>query len=281
MLFSVRLIEENVVQDINLYHLLRFYAKKWMWIVGSILIALALGHVYNTYIQTPLYKSSATLILINPNDKRTTQDVTLINNYIELFKSRRVLEPVISEKKVDIDYDTLVDSIDATNEKNTDVIKVSISTPSPDTSKTLVEGSVASFKEQAEKLYKLDNVRSVDEASYSSTPYNVHKSFILLVTGIGGLIISLLALFFAYDYSLTHYKTLKKSKSSLRRAKMVAIIKTMSELFHIRKAEAPLPAKKTVSKKTSTKTKSKVASATAKTKKTPVKKVSRPPRKTK
>ena len=273
------------MQDINLYHLLKFYAKKWMWIVGSVLIALLLGYIYNTYLQTPLYKSSATLILINPNDKRTTQDVTLINNYIQLFKSRRVLEPVINEKNVNINYDTLVSSIDATNEKNTDVIKVSISTPNPDMSKMLVEGSVASFKEQANKLYKLDNVRLVDEASYSSQPYNVRKPFVLVVAGVGGLVLSLLALFFAYDFSLTHKPSKKVKTAPKRKTKeaKVSLVHRIGKLFRRQKVEVQksvkLPAKKTSSKTVATKTKSKTV--TAKAKKTPAKKVTRSPRKSK
>lgn len=199
------------MQDINLYQLLKFYAKKWYWILLITLIGVAGGFVYNNYIQTPLYKSSATLILVSPGEKRSTQDVTLINNYIQLFKSRRVLEPAIREQNLNIDYDTLVQSIEATNEKSTEVIKVAISTPSADDSRALVQGSVASFKSQVKALYGLDNVTLVDDASYPERPYNVSKELVFAASGLSGTVVALLGLFFVYDYRLTH-KPVKKAK---------------------------------------------------------------------
>jgi capsular polysaccharide biosynthesis protein len=197
------------VQDINLYHLLKFYAKNWLWIVLVTGIGVLAGVVYNNYIQTPLYKSGATLLLISPVDKKVTQDVTLLNNYVELFKSRRVLEPVIAKQNLDLSYDTLVKSIETTNEKNTEVIKVAISTENAQTSRALVEGAVESFKEQITQLYDIDNVKIVDDASLAITPYNVHKERVLAIATVAGLVVVLTVLFFAYDLTLTKKSTKK------------------------------------------------------------------------
>lgn len=199
------------MQDINLYQLLKFYAKKWAWILLITAIGVGGGYLYNTYFQTPLYKSSATLILVSPGEKRTTtQDVTLINNYIQLFKSRRVLEPVIKDQNLDISYDMLVQSIEATNEKNTEVIKVAISTANADVSRKLVEGSVESFKKEAKELYELDNIKLVDGASQPEQPFNVRPELVFATGGIGGFILALISLFFVYDYRLAHPAAPKK-----------------------------------------------------------------------
>lgn len=256
------------VQDINLHQLLKFYTQKWFWIVLVTIIGVATGYVYNTYVQTPLYKSSATLILVSPGEKRSTQDVTLINNYIQLFKSRRVLEPVISEQNLSISYDTLVQSIEATNEKNTEVIKVSISTPDANTSRALVEGSVASFKEQAKNLYDLDNVRLVDGASNPERPYNVFKETILAASGAIGFITSVITLFFVYDYRLTHKpkRAIIKNKPTLRQR--------FTAIFHRKKPadtpKAPKPVKKKPTLRKKAKTKTPTVESTATPEQTPL-----------
>ena len=199
------------MQDINLYQLLRFYVKKWKWIALLTIIGALAGFVYNSYIQVPLYKSDATLILVQQGERKTTQDTTLINNYIELLKSRRVLEPVIEKQNNEIDYERLAGSVTATNEKNTEVIKLSISTDNAKMSKELVDGTIDSFKHEVKEIYDLDNIRIVDSASISIAPFNVNKPlFIALPTAVG-LFLSVIILFFIYDFNTG--KALKATQS--------------------------------------------------------------------
>ncbi|HSW77437.1 MAG TPA: Wzz/FepE/Etk N-terminal domain-containing protein [Candidatus Chromulinivoraceae bacterium] len=195
-------MEEKTVQEINLYHLLRFYVKKWGWIFSLTILGVVAGFVYNNYIQTPLYKSDATLLVVTPNDGASAQNTTLINNYIELFKSRRVLEPVVNEQKANVSYDTLLGFVDAVNDKGTQVIKVSISTKDARVSQQLAEGAIGSFKQQVKKLYATDNVRVVDDANLPNAPYNVRKMMILALGAAAGLALSVIALFFVYDFNL-------------------------------------------------------------------------------
>jgi capsular polysaccharide biosynthesis protein len=195
-------VEEKTVQEINLYHLLRFYVKKWAWIVSLTALGVMVGFVYNNYIQTPLYKSDATLLVVTSGDGASVQNTTLINNYIELFKSRRVLEPVIADQKLDMSYDTLLGFVGAVNGKGTQVIKISISTKDAHVSQRLAEGAIGSFKRQVKKLYATDNVKVVDDANLADTPYNVHEAMMLALGGGGGFVLSIIALFFVYDFNL-------------------------------------------------------------------------------
>ena len=248
-----RVEQERIVQDINLYQLISFYAKKWYWILLPTIIGAAAGFIYNTYIQVPLYKSDATLLLVSSEDRKIGQDSTLINNYIQLIKSRRVLEPVIAEQGHSISYDELAGSTTATNEKSTEVIKISIASKDPETSKQLVDGVVASFKNEVKELYKLNNISIVDNASKSSQPYNVRTWTLILITTLGGLLLSLIVLFFAYDLSLT------KKKSAVKKSTRPAIATATV------KAKSVAKSKKNVAQKTSAKVpKSKTIAAEAK-----------------
>lgn len=188
------------MQDINLYQLLRFYVKKWKWIALLTIIGALAGFVYNSYIQVPLYKSDATLLLLQQGERKATQDTTLINNYIQLLKSRRVLEPVIEKQNNEISYEQLSSSITATNEKNTEVIKISIATDNSQMSKKLADGTVDSFKNEVKEIYNLDNIRIVDSASISNQAFNVNRPLFVALSTSVGLFLSIIVLFFIYDF---------------------------------------------------------------------------------
>lgn len=218
-----RVEQERIVQDINLYQLLSFYAKKWYWILLLTIIGATAGFIYNTYIQVPLYKSDATLLLVSSEDRKIGQDSTLINNYIQLIKSRRVLEPVIASQGYSISYDELAGLTTATNEKNTEVIKISIASKDPETSKKLVDGVVASFKDEVKALYNRNNISIVDNASKADQPYNVRTWTLISITTIAGLLLSLIILFFAYDLSLTNKKPTPKKKTVVKAEAAVSV----------------------------------------------------------
>jgi capsular polysaccharide biosynthesis protein len=219
------------MQDINLYHLLKFYVKKWPFIIGLTAIGALAGFVYNTYIQVPLYKSDATLLLVNTDTTKVAQNTTLINNYIELLKSRRVLEPVLNDQNHVMSYEELAGAITATNDKGTEVIKVSVATKSADASKKLADGVVASFRDEVKNIYDLDNVSVVDNASQVAEPYNVHKELFIGLASSVGFFLSALILFFVYDLKASRQNTHElaevdpkpkaKSKTKTARAKAV------------------------------------------------------------
>lgn len=192
------------MQEINLYRLLQYYAKNWLLIALLTIIGLAAGFVYSNYIQTPLYKSNATLILIDPKDTtKTTSDTTLINNYIELMKSRKVLEPVIAELRLDTRYEDLANSVEASSEKETEVIKISVAHQDPKIASNIADTTIMSFKREVENLYNKDNIQIVDNANLPDEPYNVRTTMQLALAGAAGFFSAILILFFVYDFKMT------------------------------------------------------------------------------
>lgn len=187
------------MQEINLYKLFKYYARNWWIILSFTLLGLLAGVIYNQFIQVPMYKSNATLLFINPGASSSTQDATLLNNYVQLFQSRRVLEPVISEQKLGVTFDQFSPAVSAVNEKGTEVIKLSVSTEDPAKSQKFLKAAVDSFKKEAEALYETDKLQIVDNASEAVPPYNVKKELQLAIAAGAGLVLSLIVLFFIYD----------------------------------------------------------------------------------
>ena len=197
------------MQEINLYDLIKFYGKKWRIIVILTVAGLAGGFVFNTFIQAPEYKSDATLAVVLPSTAYSSD--TTLNNYVELFKSRRVLDPVISELKINKSYEQFVRTFDISNDKTASIIHMSVVNSDQRQSKIIATNAIASFENEVKNVYNADNVRIVDGANEPSKPYNVNLLMQLVIASAAGFIASVIGLFFAYDFK----KSKQNSNSSL------------------------------------------------------------------
>ncbi|RYC72357.1 hypothetical protein G112A_00465 [Candidatus Nanosynsacchari sp. TM7_G1_3_12Alb] len=135
------------MEEINLYDLLRFYIKKWLTIAIFVMIGGIVGIAYTYYIQTPQYESKATLLLVGTDHTSGNQESVALNNYVELFKSRRVLDTVIADQGYDKDYDTLVSNVTARGTKSTQ--QTQATTASADYSATANPGDSYTFHARA------------------------------------------------------------------------------------------------------------------------------------
>jgi capsular polysaccharide biosynthesis protein len=191
------------VEEINLYNLIKYYAKRWYILVIFTVIGILLGLFYNSVIQQPSYKSNSTIFVVNSDLSPVSKESTLINNYLELIKSRRVLEPVIKELNLSENYEDIASSVEVSNEKDTAIIKISVSTNNPETSRNITNATILSFKKQINELYGKENIQVVDSASLPSNPYNVRKNLQIILAGAAGLLFAVIIIFFSYDYKLS------------------------------------------------------------------------------
>lgn len=218
------------MEEINLYDLMKHYIKSWALIAGFTIAGLAVGIIYNSYIQKPIYKSTSTLILIDGLIANDSSKATTIKNYQEIIKSRRVLEPVIKNLKLNQTYDQLVANTESGNNKDTEVLAISVSTSNAKTSKDVVDATINSFKSEIKQLYGQDNTKLVDVANTPDQPDNVHKITQLVITTMAGFIASIVVVFFIYDFRLSSVKRNKKStKKPVRKtAKIVTKLKKLT-----------------------------------------------------
>ena len=202
------------MEEIDLYDLLRFYVKKWLTVAIFVMVAGIAGIVFTYYIQSPKYESKATLLIIGAN-RASAQDSVVLNNYVQLFTSRRVLEPVITDQEYEQSYNALAQNVTAQNVKNTDVITVSIATSDANTSKQMLENAIESFRSQAKELYGDNNIKInvVDGASTPGAASNIRPLMQVGLVMAIGFAIAIISLFFVYDYQ--HSQRRKVSKAAV------------------------------------------------------------------
>ena len=190
------------MEEINLYDLLRFYAKRWLTIAIAAMIGAIISITYTYFIQQPQYKSSATILLVSADHSSSNQGSVTLNNYVKLFTSRRVLDPVITNNDYSEDYKTLSGNTTAENVKNTDIINVSMSTSNPKTSKALLESAIQEFEKQSKSLYGNSSVKIsvVDSADTPNGPSNIKPLQQIGLVAAASVALTVIVLFFIYDY---------------------------------------------------------------------------------
>ena len=150
----------------------------------------AVGIVYTMVLKTPLYKGDTTLILVKKEDADSSSSLTqndivlnqkLVATYSVIIKSRRVLNQVISQLKLNESTKELSKKVTVSNKSDTEIIQISVSDEDPKRAAQIADTIADVFKQEVMEIYSLENVTIIDEAEVQSTPYNIQlgKSFLL------------------------------------------------------------------------------------------------------
>ena len=184
------------MEEIDLKELLSLFWSKKTQIILIVLIFMLLGVIYTIGFVTPKYTSSTTLLLATSGssaDKTntiTTTDVTLnsklVSTYSALVQSKSVLRQVISNLGIKISEDELKNNITVTQEKDTEIIKISVSNTNANTAEKVANEVAKVFTEKIQEIYKINNVQIVDTAEIETEPSNInHPKDVIIFTFIG------------------------------------------------------------------------------------------------
>lgn len=192
--------------EIDLLEFIHYYWSKILFVILFVCLGFVGSYIYTYSTQVPIYESKTSLVLTktdNTSSTITQQDINLNKNlvytYREIIKSRRILEEVISNLRLDIDYKALSKNVEVSNVTNTELIVISVYNENNRLAKRIADEIAQVFKKEIVDIYSIENVSIIDKALVSETPYNVHviKQFII-GSGAGFLISSLIIAFFFY-----------------------------------------------------------------------------------
>ena len=195
------------METIDIKEMLDYFKGKISTIILITAIVGIIGCVYGLFIQVPVYKSSAKIVLISDSSEMTNNEISLNKNlvgtYTEIIKSKRVLNQVIDNLGLDYSYSKLYGSIEVSSVTNTEVIIITVT----DTDKTLakdITNEIAEvFEKEIPELYNISNVNILDTAEEASSPSNISvaKQSILFV--MIGLVLGLGLVFVLYYFDRT------------------------------------------------------------------------------
>lgn len=181
-------------------------------------VIVFLGTIYNMIVREPLYKSNVTIVLAgktNENVSYNTNDLTLNKNltktYSKIIKSRKVLSQVIENENLNYKYEELSNMISVTNEPDTEIIKILVSSENNKEAARIANSIVPVFTEEVQRIYEIDNVSIVDEAIPAENPYNINVLKETIIFILIGMTLSSCMIFviFYFDTSIKSSEVLK------------------------------------------------------------------------
>ena len=202
------------MEEINLKELWRYFVSKIYILFIVTAAVLLLGNIYLVFMQTPLYSSDTTLLLVSEKDV-DSGNVSLINNlvptYRELITSRSLLSQVVNNLNLDESAASLASQVTVTSMTGTQIIKIQVSNKDSKNAKRIADEIAKLFAKEVKERYGFENISVIDEAKQASSPYNVNvvkqNIIYLLVSIVLG--VGIIFVLFYFDTSIKDAKTVE------------------------------------------------------------------------
>lgn len=168
---------DNGRTEIDIAEIFGMLGHKWIIIAAAGVIAAVLAFGYFHFIATPKYTSSASIMVINRQNTDAitatdlTSSTTLSNDYVEIIKSRTVLEQVIADLDLDYDVDKLGGKISASVITNTRKISIKVTDEDPILAKKIADSLVDASSKRICEIMNVENmVSTVDNGDLPDKP---------------------------------------------------------------------------------------------------------------
>lgn len=168
---------KTVDDGIDLLDLCKSVLKKLhLIILAGVLMALAAVLVTKLFV-TPMYTSTTKMYVLSKQDSNsavTSGDLQvgsqLIKDYVELVKSRSVMEQVINILGLDMEPDKLSDAITVSNSADTRILSISVKNANPKLAKQLADTVREVASVQIKDITYADSVNTVEEGNLPKNP---------------------------------------------------------------------------------------------------------------
>ena len=198
------------METIDIKELLNYFKVKLPVIVFMMAVVGIIGAIYSLFMQTPLYKSTTSVIL--KNDSTQSNNLTfndlnmnknLVGTYSEIVKSKRTLNEVIKKLNLDYTASELSNKISVSSVNDTEIIKITITDVNSKNAKIIADEVANVFVSEIPDLYSISNVSILDTAEIANVPYNINiKKQALLYLSLG-LVLGLGIVFLLYYFDRT------------------------------------------------------------------------------
>ena len=183
--------------EIDLIELFSFYMTKLKWIIGSLALVALIAGLVTMFVLTPKYTATAKMYMVSAGSQSVV-DLTDLNigqsissDYVELLKTRPIIESVIKEQELDYSYKELVDMLDLSVVNDTRIIRIDVTSEDPEEAMNIAN---ALAEKGVSELPKLMETPEPHVAEYAIVPVNKSSPSLTKNTMIGALLGLLIAL---------------------------------------------------------------------------------------
>ena len=185
---------ENI-KDIKLAELFVALLRRfWLVVLCAVILGVS-SYVYTSNFVDPMYRSRITIYVNNKNTENksttgiTSADLTtsqrLVNTYIQILKSNRVLDPVAEEIGGEYEASHIRSLLTASALSETEVFEVWISHPDPEMAAKIANAIADVAPKQIEEILEGSSTKVIDRAKIAEKPYspNVSRNAMLGMAG--------------------------------------------------------------------------------------------------
>lgn len=167
------------------------FKRLWVILLVGVLSAAA-GYGLGTIRKAqPMYMTTSKLYVTGveastPSAASITLGQQVLNNYIEILKSRPVLEQVIQKLNLNMSYQELKSCISQNVPDGTCMLEISVAFPDAEWAKKVADELVTVSGERAQEVMGCTTPIVYEEANIPAQPYNVDNSSALTYMLLGG-----------------------------------------------------------------------------------------------
>ena len=194
----------NFQKNIDTKEIIFTLMKKWYIIVSATIITFLVTLIYTTAFVTPMYSSTAKIIIFNKQQTTTTNDLELSSSlyltkdFKEIITDKMVLGEVSSVLKGKYSISQLKGYISINNPTNTRIIEISALCPVPEDSKKIVDAVCDVSQEKLVELMGLDRITLISDGDVAKRPALPNVTRNLFFGTLGGFLAGCLIVFIVY-----------------------------------------------------------------------------------
>ena len=149
--------DENEI-EIDLIDLLLYYQTKLVLIVGAFIIGALIAGLVTHFAITPKFTATSTMYMVSSTSDSVVDlsdlniGTTLSEDYVELIKTRPIVEGVAEELKLDYTYEQMMSMIDLKVVPNTRIIKISVTSPDKNEARDIANALAVKAEYELPKL---------------------------------------------------------------------------------------------------------------------------------
>ncbi|MGG0275891.1 YveK family protein [Bacillus rhizoplanae] len=172
-------------KEINLKNLFAVIRRRlWIMVVLTLTITLV-GAAYSIFLKTPLYASSARILIPANNDTMNTLKA-MINEPV-------VMEKVAAELNINRSANALSGQISTESVQNSQIVRITVVDTNSELAAEIANTTAAVYKQEATSILNFNNVSILSEATAlkNSVPININHTNTIMIAFFVGLVLSI------------------------------------------------------------------------------------------
>lgn len=189
--------------EIDLKEIFLILRSKILVIIAAALIGAIIAGIFSFFVVEPMYASTSKVYILTQSTSITSlADIqlgsSLTSDYMELIKSRPVVEKVIKNLDLDVEYEQLLGELTVETPADTRILKITIKDHDPRMAMVIADEFASVSRKQISEIMKTDEPSIVETAHLAEHPVSPNKKMNVLIGFLLGAFLSMLAIVVLY-----------------------------------------------------------------------------------